>query len=151
MAVAPQEIKLNNPFRLFKDEAEMYDAVEDFARAHGLLEHLVSLKVAARFLRDDIAATLAEDFPLDAKNALNNEHKIGFWRGSKSLKSAVTIVGALAGVCQGWTQSVLCLTAPWIMHSFRNVTDARGLNENKSNVWLLGGLSACVLLASGVL
>ncbi|EEP77137.1 predicted protein [Uncinocarpus reesii 1704] len=83
------------------------------------------------------------EFPEDEKSALRDERKATFWQQTRSLRGAVLVVGALSGVCQGWTQNVP------LGKAFNLNLDPQ--NGSTRDQFVLGALSASVTLASGIL
>ncbi|KMU79504.1 hypothetical protein CISG_01922 [Coccidioides immitis RMSCC 3703] len=146
---AIDEPNLDNPFALFESVETLDEGVECFASQHGLLSEVDGVKRAARFERDDMEAFGDPDFPEEEKIALQDERKATFWQQTRSLRSAVLIIGGLSGVCQGWTQSTLNGTNIPLGEAFH--LDVAPGSSNTRDQFLLGALSASVTLASGIL
>jgi hypothetical protein len=105
------------------------------------------LQLAARFTKNPRAS----DISADERDAFKNEKKVGFWSQSKSLKCAVILTGTLAGMCQGWSQSVLNGSAPYLADYLGLHVRTQDPRRNDQDLWTFGILQATVPVAAGIL
>ncbi|KAH0547680.1 hypothetical protein FGG08_000169 [Glutinoglossum americanum] len=88
---------LDNPLRLLETNEMLYEGVQ-LALRHDLKKNLDILKRAAIAERDDTEALSLTDSPEEEKSTLKEERKVTFSQQSRSLRSAVLVVGGLSGL-----------------------------------------------------
>ncbi|KAI9787477.1 MAG: hypothetical protein M1839_000006 [Geoglossum umbratile] len=167
-----QPINIDKPLGLVDDFQQLDDIIAVFANRHHLSSEVHILQRGARVEKDQQKAFSNPDFPEQEREALEGEKEVGFWGQSKALKSSrlqeilpkhwklehvaneapvVIVVGTLAGMCQGWSQSILNGTAPLIASYLGLHIRMDDRLRNNRDLWVFGVLLAAMPLAAGVL
>ncbi|RYN47105.1 hypothetical protein AA0114_g8015 [Alternaria tenuissima] len=151
---------IDNPFLTFDDtkadlntgRTELEEYVWQFAALADLKDRYELLRFGARLARDkfETISRYADELTGREKKLLEQEKdkSTGFWKQSKFLRATI-MTASLAGMIQGWTQSVNNGTAYGMPDEFK-LCVRRNHGCPSSDLWTFGMLNAVPLLSAGL-
>jgi hypothetical protein len=157
----PEHTNYDNPLLVFDDSkpdsvtgrTELEEYIWKFAEHADLADRYEILRFGARLARDKHGAMsrYADELTTPEKELLKHEQdkSTGFWKQSKFLRATIA-TASLAGMIQGWTQSVNNGANGTGMPDKFGICYKTNMSCKSSDLWLFGLINALPLLSAGV-